>query len=362
MAGVSRNTAILEALKRARAENRLHHAYILSGPEGGAKLDCVEKFAAEVFAEGGGGLFGAGGNAEASLRRIRQRNHPDFTVIQPVNETIGVDEIRELPRLLAFPPLEAPRRIVLITGAAGMNTQASNALLKILEEPPGHTMFFLLCRDPAELLPTIISRCQALRFAPMNREELREALRQKAQLDAGQKAQLDSGQEAGLDSGQEAGLDSKTDLDSVIAYSEGSLARAQALLAGEEGLALRRAAAENLLALWEASPRVPSAAAHWVETLGEDGAPVVIDSWSQLLRDLLFTLSGAPASDLLFADFYPRLRALTQGQGDRLWEEASAKSAVINRFRVHRDFNGNLRLGLASLLADLQIISVGKRA
>ena len=330
---VSRNTAILEGLKRSRAENRLHHAYILSGPEGGAKLDCVERFAADIFAEsGGGGLFGGAGNPEDSLRRIQQRNHPDFTVIQPVNESIGVDEIRELPRLLAFPPLESSRRVVLIQGAGSMNTQASNALLKILEEPPGHTMFFLLCRDPAELLPTILSRCQSLRFAPMSREELLKAIGETAEPD------------------------------SLVAYAEGSLERAKALLANEEGLALRKAAAENLLTLWEASPRVPSSATHWVESLDEESAKVAIDSWSQLLRDLLFTLSGAPAKDLLFADFQPRLVALARGQGDRLWEEASVKSAVINRFRVYRDFNGNIRLDLASLLAELQISALAKKA
>ncbi|MGZ3710569.1 MAG: DNA polymerase III subunit [Bdellovibrionota bacterium] len=335
MAGVSRNTLILEGLRRARAEGRLHHAYILSGPEGGAKLDCVERFAAEIFAEGNGGLFGGAqaGDPAQSLRRLQQRNHPDFTVLEPVNETLGVNEVRELPRLLAFPPLESTRRIVLIQGAASMNNQAANAILKILEEPPAHTMFFLFCRDPSELLPTIISRCQVLRFAPMSEAELKEAL-----------------------------ADAGTGLDSVLGFSEGSLERARRLLQQEDGLEVRRAACENLLTLWEASPRVPDAVAHWAESLAEEeSCRVAIDSWTQLLRDLLFTLSGAKPNELVFSELHPRLSRLVQGQGDRLWAEASGKSSSINRFRVYREFNGNLRLNFASLLADLQIISVGKR-
>ncbi|MGE3263485.1 MAG: DNA polymerase III subunit [Bacteriovoracia bacterium] len=340
MVALSRNTAILEGLRRSRAENRLHHAYILSGPEGGAKLDCVERFAAEIFAEGsGGGLFGGSapaGDLSQSFRRIQQRNHPDFTVLQPVNEVLGVNEVRELPRLLAFPPLESTQRVVLIAGAGCMNNQAANALLKILEEPPGHTMFFLLCRDPSELLPTIISRCQVLRFAPMAEPELMRSIGESAADPAA--------------------------LSSVVAFAEGSLDRAKILLAQEDGLELRRAAGENLLALWEASPRVPSAVAHWAETLqDEESCRVAIDSWTQLLRDLLFTLSGAQAKDLLFKDLYPRLQALGKAPNDKLWEEAASKSSTINRFRVYREFNGNLRLDLTSLLADLQLISVGKR-
>lgn len=335
MTSVSRNSAILEGLRRARNENRLHHAYILGGPEGGAKRQCVEQFAAEIFAEAGaGGLFGSAPDPAQCLRRVQQLNHPDFTVLQPVNEKIGVDEIRELPRLLAFAPLEAAKRIVLIEGAASMNAQAANALLKILEEPPGHTMFFLLCRDPAELLPTIVSRCQALRFAPMTDAELLFSVGESASADPAM----------------------------ILGFSEGSPERARALLAVEEGAALRRAAAENLLALWEASPRVPSAVAHWAETLEEEWSRVVVDSWAQLLRDFVFTLSGAGAQDLLFREFHPRLAALAQAPSvDTLWKEASGKSSSINRYRVQRDFNGNARLDLAALLVDLQIISVGKR-
>lgn len=329
---VSRNSAILGGLVRARAENRLHHAYILSGPEGGAKLECVEKFAAEIFAENaGGGLFAGPADPAATLRRIQQRNHPDFTVVEPVNEKIGVDEIREFPRLLAFPPLEAPRRIVLIAGAGSMNVQAANALLKILEEPPGHTMFFLLCRDPSELLPTIVSRCQVLRFAPMADKEL------------------------------QAALGEVSDAPAVLGFSEGSLERARKILGREDGLELRRAACENLLALWESSPRVPSSVAHWVESVGEEeSCQLVIDSWTQLLRDLLFTVSGAKPKDLLFPEFHPRLAALSSPGNQKLSEEAAGKSSSINRFRVQRQFNGNLRLDLAALLVDLQLNSVRK--
>jgi DNA polymerase-3 subunit delta' len=330
---VSRNSTILEGLRRASAEGRLHHAYILGGPEGSAKQDCVQQFAAELFAAGGGGLFGGAGSVEDSLRRVQSRNHPDFTVLEPVNDKIGVDEVRELPRILAFPPLEAPRRVILIVGAGSMNVQAANAILKILEEPPAHTMFFLLCRDPAELLPTIVSRGQVLRFAPLSREEILKSLGDVAEPDT------------------------------VVGWSEGSLERARALLAGEEGLLLRRQACENLLDLWEAAPRVPASVAHWAETQTEESACLqVVDCWEILLRDFLFTVAGAGESDLRFRDFYSRLKALAGRTSDAVFSEAASKQSFINRFRVYRGLNGNLRLDLVALLVELQLNSMGKKA
>lgn len=324
---MARNTSILEGLRKARAESHLHHAYILAGPESSAKLECVERFAAEIFAESGGGLFGGGGDAEESLRRIKARNHPDFTLLEPVNDKIGVDEVRELPRLLAFPPLEASRRVIVIAGAGCLNMQAANAILKILEEPPAHSMFFLLCRDPAELLPTIVSRSQVLRFAPLSREEILAAL------------------------GPEL-----TEPDVVVGWSEGSLERARALVASEGGLDRRREACENMLTLWEAAPRVPDSVVHWVETLTEEASCLqVVDSWSLLLRDFLFTLAGAGAGDLLFRDFHSRLQALGARFGDTLFAELANKESYINRFRVYRNFNGNLRLDISALLVELQL-------
>jgi DNA polymerase-3 subunit delta' len=324
---MSRSQDIKKGLLSAWRENRLHHAYILSGPASTAKLACVEGFAAEVFS----------GDPENGpvLERIRARNHPDFTRLESGSGDLGVDGMRGLPRLLAFPPLEGSRRIVVIPDAAGVTIQAANSLLKVLEEPPGHTMFFLLCRDPGELLRTIVSRCQVLRFAPLSDEELL------------------------------AGLGGRGDAEreTLLGWSEGSLERAELLLAGEAALPLRRAACERLLELWEASPRVPSSAARWVEKIeGEESCQVVLDSWELLLRDFVLVAAGAEAGDLRFRECHARLAGLARKGGAAAAGEIPERASAINRFRVYRRLNGNLRLDFAALLAELQVLSVGKGA
>lgn len=327
-----RNKEILAGLLRAEEEGRLPHALILSGPAAEAKVACVEKFAAKLFAKGGGGLFGGNADESSIFSRIQGRNHPDFSRIEATEEQSSLDQIRELPRLVAYQPLEAPRRVVLIPDAAELNASAFNAFLKILEEPPAHTMFFLLCREPGELAQTIVSRCQVLRFAPLADDELAGMLGERG--------------------GQEP--------DTVLAWAEGSLERARLLLSEEDGLELRRAACERLLELWEASPRIPSAAASFVEGVeSETQTSIVLDTWEALLRDLAFASLGAPATALRFAELHPRLAALGKRGGDDALAEIPKKASAINRFRVWRELNGNLRLDFAALLAELQIFSVG---
>lgn len=325
---MSRAGRVLEGLLQAEAEGRLHHAYILSGPESPAKMECVERIAA-YFAAAGGAMFGGG--EEAALERIRRGNHPDFHVLKAEEGLISVDEIRTLPKTLSYPPLESSRRVVVIE--SGMNVQASNALLKILEEPPGHTMFFLLCREPTDFLPTIVSRCQVIRFAPLSGKELVAAL------------------------GERAGADA----DVIAAWSDGSLSRAELLLSTEGALDLQRQSADMLLTLWEASPRIPSSVFQWIEGLeGDENCQIALDTWELVLRDLTFAASGAQAADLLFPSGHGRLRDLALAGGPDLLAELPSKTASINRFRVYRKFNGNLRLDFASLLTELQVFSVGK--
>jgi len=342
---VSRNQDILTGLLTADRENRLHHAYILSGPASVAKVDCVERFAAKIFSESGGGLFAGGGATGATeeqvLHRIHAGHHPDFTRLEDLeknkelerDEKSALDQVRELPRLLAFPPLEARRRVVLIPGAADLNTVAFNSILKVLEEPPAHTMFFLLCRDPADLLRTIVSRCQVLRFAPLSDEEMLASLGER------------------VGGNQEA----------VLGWSEGSMERAELLLTEENALALRKDACDRLLELWEASPRVPSSAARWVEKVeGETATQLVLDSWETLLRDFTFVASGAGPAHLRFRDCHIRLAELARKGGVAAQEEIPERSSAINRFRVYRRLNGNLRLDFSALLTELQIFSIGK--
>jgi len=105
-------------------------------------------------------------------RTINSGNHPDIIVIHPTGADIKIAQIRNLCETLALKPYEAKLRVVIIKDAQKMNPPASNALLKVLEEPPDRTTLILTAEHPSDLLPTILSRCQQLRFKPLEENEL----------------------------------------------------------------------------------------------------------------------------------------------------------------------------------------------
>ena len=99
-----------------------------------------------------------------SCRKIMANNHPDIIQIQPRGPFIKIEQIRTLLQTLSRKPYEATTRVVVISEAHCMNAAASNALLKILEEPPDRSMLVLTANHRSDLLPTIASRCQPLKF------------------------------------------------------------------------------------------------------------------------------------------------------------------------------------------------------
>ena len=111
-----------------------------------------------------------------SCRKIETGNHPDIIRVKPSGPFIKISQIRSLCQTLAMKPYEARRRVVIITGAQGMNPAAGNAFLKMLEEPPLRTILILLAPHTSDLLPTIVSRCQQIRFKPISKETLESVL------------------------------------------------------------------------------------------------------------------------------------------------------------------------------------------
>ena len=107
-----------------------------------------------------------------NCRRIASGNHPDILHLKPSGKMIRIAAIRDLIRRLAVKPHEAGRRLVIIAEAHHMNPEAGNALLKLLEEPPDNTHLILTARQVTDLLPTIASRGQQIRFRPLNKEVL----------------------------------------------------------------------------------------------------------------------------------------------------------------------------------------------
>ncbi len=111
-----------------------------------------------------------------SCRKIKSDNHPDIIRIKPSGAFIKIDQIRGCCDTLAMKPYEARVRVVIISDAHAMNPSAGNALLKMLEEPPDSSILILTACQTSDLLPTIVSRCQHIRFNPVSVESIETLL------------------------------------------------------------------------------------------------------------------------------------------------------------------------------------------
>jgi len=98
---------------------------------------------------------------------VEAGTHPDCHLVVPDGQTIKIEQIRELQRLAALKPYEGPRKIFIVDEAERMPPVTANALLKTLEEPPDRTVLVLILSQAKALPPTVLSRCQVVRFAPL---------------------------------------------------------------------------------------------------------------------------------------------------------------------------------------------------
>jgi len=119
-----------------------------------------------------------------SCRKIESNIHPDIIRLKPSGPFIKIDQVRALCQTLAMKPYEAGVRVVIIFDAQALNPAAGNALLKVLEEPPARTVLILIATHTSDLLPTIVSRCQPIRFNPISRANLESVLVRDHGLDA----------------------------------------------------------------------------------------------------------------------------------------------------------------------------------
>lgn len=148
-------------LREAVETGSTSHAYIFAGPEGvGRTLAALALAASLNCAEGGCGSCDV-------CARILRRVHPDIHVIAPEGAQLLVDQVREVLHSAARSPLEGRVKMFIFEDAHRMNPAAANALLKMLEEPPGDVVFILVTESPEDLLPTVVSRSRRVDFAPL---------------------------------------------------------------------------------------------------------------------------------------------------------------------------------------------------
>lgn len=174
-------------LATAAGEGRLHHALLFEGPQGIGKATLAYHLAGHLLAQSRCGSAQELLTPDFSLpvyRKIAGGTHPAFLYISrpsdPKTEkfktAITVDEIRRVTQFLARTAHDGSWRVVIVDPADDLNRNAANALLKTLEEPPSKVLFILVSHSPGRLLPTIRSRCQTLRFEPLDETEMQFAI------------------------------------------------------------------------------------------------------------------------------------------------------------------------------------------
>ena len=166
--GVLGNETALRLLGRALRTGEVSQAYLFHGPPGVGKRTAAIKFGAALV---------AGGNKAAEERAFRGL-HPDLTEVLPEGAFTTIGQVRQVVRLAASRPFEGVRRVFVLQ-ADTLNVQAANALLKTLEEPEGETVFVLLATSREGVLPTILSRAQAVRFNPVPTNAVAEFLKDR---------------------------------------------------------------------------------------------------------------------------------------------------------------------------------------
>jgi len=223
----------VERFASAWASRKLHHAWLLAGPKGVGKASFAHAAARRVLADAAGPSIGLPGlesdDDHPIVKLVEAGSHPDMRRLERlVNEKTGnlarnisVDQVRGLADLFELSPAMSDWRVAIIDTVDELEPSGANALLKMLEEPPPNSLFFLVSHAPGRLLPTIRSRCRRLDFQKLDDDAMTSILAEHA-----------------------PGL-SAAERDSIISMSFGSAGRALAF--AELGLAKLEDAALAIL-------------------------------------------------------------------------------------------------------------------
>ncbi|MGL4290757.1 MAG: DNA polymerase III subunit delta' [Phreatobacter sp.] len=177
-------------LLEAYRGTRMHHAWLIGGPQGIGKATLAYRFARFILANPDPRMLGPGVDDlavspdHAVARRIVAGAHPDLLALRRIAEAgkdkipqdISINAMRDIIRFFGSTAGEGGWRICLVDAADELNRSSANALLKLLEEPPARSLFLILAHMPGRLLPTIRSRCRTLTLGPLSEDEIVQGL------------------------------------------------------------------------------------------------------------------------------------------------------------------------------------------
>jgi len=172
---------MLDALRGGR----MHHAWLITGPEGVGKATLAYRFARRLLAgTPGPSETLALDPADPVFRRVAAGTHADLLTVERewdekkkrMRKAIAAEDVRAIPDFLHLTPAEGGWRVVVVDGAEDLNIHSANALLKVLEEPPPRAMLLLACSAPGRLPATIRSRCRQLRLSALTPADMARLL------------------------------------------------------------------------------------------------------------------------------------------------------------------------------------------
>jgi DNA polymerase-3 subunit delta' len=340
-----------QTLANAIERDRVHHAYLFTGPDGIGKRRVAYAFIARMMCRS----REANGEACGVCRQCKRifetpawydtkgvftskddapelaPRHPDVLTLVAHGNFIKISQVREALRVIPFQPVEGELRVVVIDEAHAMNDEAANALLKTLEEPPSRTRFIVLSSQPSNLLVTIRSRCQRVSFSRLSEGDLRTVLTRSA---------VDP-----------------TLFDEILPLAGGS-AKLAIGLANDPVVKLWGPLAERIIAVATAEVRAPSLAPihELAAALAEvNERDALFDRLGFLLRDLLLLRSGAAGDGTGLGGqtlFHAHLR-----EGLTSWATALNIEGILHRLELVEDtrvltrtFNLQARLAFERLL------------
>jgi DNA polymerase III subunit delta' len=320
------NERIVGYFQKAIADGHLGHAYIFSGPAGVGKTLLARLICKTLLCRNPS----KDGPCEGcpACHKFESGNHPDFHSYVPDGLYFKIELVRQIIHEASMKPVEASWKTFLLEGVDFMREEAANAFLKVLEEPPGQTVFFLISEAVDALLPTIRSRCQRFSFQPVPTDLIKRWLIERNEYTEEQAAAL-------------------------APYSHGSLARALTLNADQY-----REMRERILALLEAASSSKTFAtlldAAKSITVDRSDMPERLQLMEEFIRDLLL-LQSSPNSRLIHEDLRQRLTALALR-----WESAALQTFYENLLETREailKINANIGLQMQALLLPLKLTS-----
>ncbi len=283
---------VVRTLRNSIQRNRVGHAYLLIGPRGTGKTSIARIFAKALNCTGGP-------SADFSLddpavRAISEGSHLDVIEIDGASNN-GVEQVRELRDTVQYAPAQGKFKIFIIDEVHMLSTQAFNALLKTLEEPPAHVKFIFATTDVQKLLPTILSRCQRFDLKPIPAAAIVERLRKIAREE---KIEVEDAALASIARLADGGLrDAQSILDQMISFCGGRIAEVDLL--DVYGLVAAGKVAELAAAVAAGDHKAIMAIVDASDAAGRDLVRLLADLQALVREALVDAISKGGRSDLL---------------------------------------------------------------